>query len=264
MASKIIHQIWLNLGAGPNIPEKYKSYQESWIKNHPDWKYILWTDKSANKFLSNNFPEYIKSYNSVKYPIMKVDILRYFILKKLGGLYVDIDFFSINSLEDYLNKFPDINIFFVNTPEPVIKFPFYKTRVSNSLIYSKNISDPFWDLVISELFFRIKNLKFINQIQYVLKSTGPILLNDILKKLSESEINNIYKIGYLPDNQFNFCDWCGNYKPSYIEKLYSYHDYASTWTSNFWAFLRWNFMCKPINILVVIIFIIIFIILLKK
>lgn len=45
---KIIHQIWL----GSPLPQKFKKLQASWIKMHPEWTYILWTDRKA---LSSKF-----------------------------------------------------------------------------------------------------------------------------------------------------------------------------------------------------------------
>jgi len=82
---KKIHQIWI----GPKTPPKmFKASQESLKTYHPDWEYKLWTDEDIpglqlynQKFydLSNNYGE-------------KSDIVRYEILNKFGGIYVDVDF----------------------------------------------------------------------------------------------------------------------------------------------------------------------------
>ena len=81
---KIIHQIWL----GSPFPEKYRKLQESWLKNHPDWKYILWTDKDIKEFGLENEAMYERASNYGE----KSDIARYEILYRIGGLYVDTDF----------------------------------------------------------------------------------------------------------------------------------------------------------------------------
>lgn len=81
---KIIHQIWL----GSPFPEKYKAWRDSWLKNHPDWQYILWTDRDVEKLNLINKEMYDKASNYGE----KSDIARVEILYRLGGLYIDTDF----------------------------------------------------------------------------------------------------------------------------------------------------------------------------
>lgn len=81
---KIIHQYW-----GQGIPpEKYTELRESWIKHHPDWTYILWTDEDMQAFGLENKELYDATTNWGK----KSDIARLEILYRFGGLYVDTDF----------------------------------------------------------------------------------------------------------------------------------------------------------------------------
>lgn len=80
---KIIHQIWL----GSPFPEKYRAFQQSWIRNHPDWEYKLWTDEDIERFPMVNRTMYEAATNYGE----KSDIARYEILYQLGGLYVDTD-----------------------------------------------------------------------------------------------------------------------------------------------------------------------------
>lgn len=81
---KIIHQIWL----GSPLPERYKKFISNWRKHHPDWEYILWTDKSI-KTLNLQRPELVTE--GVTYADI-TDILRYEILYQFGGLYIDTDY----------------------------------------------------------------------------------------------------------------------------------------------------------------------------
>lgn len=79
---KIIHQIWLG---GP-LPDTYKPWIETW--NHiPGWEYKLWTDKEAQEFGLANQEFYDKAKNYGE----RANILRYEILHKFGGLYIDVD-----------------------------------------------------------------------------------------------------------------------------------------------------------------------------
>ena len=88
---KIIHQIWL----GSPFPEKYKNFQQSWKKYHPDWTYILWTEKEIEEFgLTND-----RLFHVAKNYGQKSDIARYEILYRIGGLYIDTDFECIKSFD---------------------------------------------------------------------------------------------------------------------------------------------------------------------
>lgn len=88
---KIIHQIWL----GSPFPEKYRAFQETWQKHHPDWEYRLWTDEDLEQFELVNRELYDAALNYGE----KSDIARYEILYKFGGLYVDTDFECVQPLD---------------------------------------------------------------------------------------------------------------------------------------------------------------------
>ena len=81
---KIIHQIWL----GSEFPEKYKAFQQSWVKHHPDWEYKLWQEADIANLVMQNRDLYQAARN---YGEMS-DIARYEILYQYGGLYVDTDY----------------------------------------------------------------------------------------------------------------------------------------------------------------------------
>jgi mannosyltransferase OCH1-like enzyme len=88
---KKIHQIWL----GSEFPECFKPLQKTWIDKHPDWEYKLWTDKDAELFEFENKDLFRKATNYGE----KSDILRYEILHRFGGLYIDVDFECLQSFD---------------------------------------------------------------------------------------------------------------------------------------------------------------------
>jgi mannosyltransferase OCH1-like enzyme len=92
---KIIHQIWV----GPNkIPEKSINFIEGIKKLHPDYEYRLWTDSDLTPENFSNL-QYI---NSTPVYAQKADIMRYEILYKYGGIYLDIDFEILKCLTPLL------------------------------------------------------------------------------------------------------------------------------------------------------------------
>jgi len=88
---KVIHHIWL----GSPLPEKCRILRETWMKNHPDWQFILWTDADIEHFGLENKALYDASTNWGE----KSDIARYEIVYKYGGLYVDTDYESIKPMD---------------------------------------------------------------------------------------------------------------------------------------------------------------------
>lgn len=104
---KIIHQIWL----GPNqIPAKHQENSREWRALHPDWEYKLWTEKDIENwdFPSKDLFDKSSSYQE------KSNLLRYEILIKYGGLYLDFDYKPFKNFDEIHSKYD-----FYGTTEPI-------------------------------------------------------------------------------------------------------------------------------------------------
>jgi len=92
---KKIHQVWV----GPNqIPAKSVKFIENIKTLHPDFQYRLWTDSDLT---SENFSN-LSYINSTPVYAQKADLMRYEILYKHGGIYLDIDFEVFKPLDSLL------------------------------------------------------------------------------------------------------------------------------------------------------------------
>ena len=67
-------------------------YQRKLLSLHPDWQYHLWTDEDNLGFVSREFPDFLETFVSLPKPIMRADVIRYLLMYKLGGLYLDTDY----------------------------------------------------------------------------------------------------------------------------------------------------------------------------
>ena len=97
MIPKIIHQIWI----GNNlISEEHNGFIQKWKEMYSDYAYILWDNERVDK--ENIIPyEKHKYFYSDKYPIvLKADLLRYKIIKKYGGIYVDVDTEPLRKMDE--------------------------------------------------------------------------------------------------------------------------------------------------------------------
>jgi mannosyltransferase OCH1-like enzyme len=94
---RILHQIWL--GRDP-LPEEFVVYQESWLRHHPRWELVVWTEE--------NLPDDLRRaeiYERLRVPAERADLLRLEVLYRHGGVYVDTDFECVRSLEPVIKDF---------------------------------------------------------------------------------------------------------------------------------------------------------------
>lgn len=97
MIPKILHQLWI----GP-LPPPTKM-MTTWKEKHPDFEYIYWNEEEIISremtFRCQKQIDEMPEYNG------KADIMRWEILYKYGGYFVDADSICIESFDDYfLNK----------------------------------------------------------------------------------------------------------------------------------------------------------------
>jgi hypothetical protein len=98
MIPKIIHQIWI----GPH--PKPLPLLETWKNNHPEYEYILWDE---NEIIERNMIfKCQRQINAIKGPYKYAgiaDIMRYEILSKYGGVYLDADSICLSNIDNLLS-----------------------------------------------------------------------------------------------------------------------------------------------------------------
>ena len=181
---KIIHQTWKT----KDIPKKYKKWQNSWKKHHPDWEYRLWDDTDLRNLIKNEYPWFLEKYDNYPHMIQRVDAARGFILHKYGGLYVDLDYEAFISMDDALNNKESVYITSnVNKNE----------KLQNSLMASKP-NHKFFEYHNKELLEQ-ENKNTMNITNDIFETAGPLFLKKIYEnykdnnddiKLLDLEYNN--------------------------------------------------------------------------
>ena len=96
---KIIHQIYED-PKGPSFA--MCEISKSWKELNSDWEYKFWNKEDIDSFMKENYPELISVYNSFSYDVQRWDAIRYLILYKIGGLYVDMDYECIENISPIL------------------------------------------------------------------------------------------------------------------------------------------------------------------
>lgn len=96
---KIIHQIWI----GPrSMPLQDRYYvRDMKLKNH-SWEHRLWTNSNLPE-LPENIKATYDMFGEWGKPTYQADVLRLFLVKEYGGLYIDVDFQPLGSFDDFQN-----------------------------------------------------------------------------------------------------------------------------------------------------------------
>ena len=162
---KIIHQSWKD----DSTPHQYQAWQESWQLNHPDWEYKLWTDADNRALIRDDYPWFLDIYDSLPQAIMQADVVRYFYLLKYGGLYVDLDFESLRSIDE-LTENASVLLAYMGKDED------WQHNIPNAFMAS--VPDhPFWWYCISRVMLtHVEDDRW----DYVEATTGPAMLKEAL------------------------------------------------------------------------------------
>ena len=93
MIPKIIHQIWV----GPH--PRPKAWMDTWRAMHPDWLYVLWDNDAL--MLKGYWQNEALLHNSTNWHGI-ADVMRYEILYRFGGIYIDSDSECVRPLDEAL------------------------------------------------------------------------------------------------------------------------------------------------------------------
>ena len=188
---KIIHQIWSGVD-GP-LPNIFKVLGETWKECHPKWKYEYWDNARMNQFIQNFYPQYRESYNKFTYNVQRWDTIRYMILDKMGGMYVDFDTECLEPMDDLLSG---RTCCFSLEPPGHWKMHNRKFFFNNALMAAVP-GHPFMKEIIKNVFNNFKQVQFIDfktKGEQVLESTGPTMLVNLYEQYPDKE--SVFLIPY--------------------------------------------------------------------
>lgn len=183
---KIVHQIWSD--KYQPLPAFCQELTKTWKENHSDWDYILWNEEMLDRFVKEEYPEFYRIYNEFTYDMQRWDSARFLILKKMGGLHVDVDYECLDNITPLIN-----NATFAIALEPKLhgEQTHFGYAINSALVYS--IPNHFFlDKVIDSIFLDISNVDLsLSKLSYVLKTTSVEMLTCIYDHLSILDKNQI-------------------------------------------------------------------------
>lgn len=231
---KIIHQIWS--GIDEPLPTYFKVLGETWKRDYPEWKYELWDNDRMNQFIREFYPHYWESYNRFPYNIQRWDAIRYLILDKIGGMYVDFDYESIKPLNEVLKEKACC---FASEPIEHLGI-FGRDLYINNALMATIPNHPFMEEIIQKVFISEgKNERYADKMDEVLKTTGPIMLSDLLeqteykKKVSILPANLVSPFTKMDAHQFlvgSYNEDFEEYLENKLNEAFAIHYFIGTWT----------------------------------
>ena len=98
---KILHMVWVG---EKEPPQYFWDNLNKWKTLMPDWTYMIWTnDKLTKEFFDN---DYLELMSQVTNPSQVSDFIRFYVMNKWGGYYLDADVTPIRNLEELPIKNP--------------------------------------------------------------------------------------------------------------------------------------------------------------
>lgn len=198
---KIIFQTWKT----SQVPDKWKTSPESIKKYMPSWKYVLMTDKDNRNFVKDNFPDFLPFYDKFEYPIQRADAIRYCLLYKHGGIYIDLDMELQYPLDELFTVYK--GIYLVSSSN-------VGSCLTNSFMASIP-GHPLWLDCIEQMKKPLPSW-CVGKHWKVMRSTGPMMIDKVVKE-------NNYEYMALPGSLILPCSVCDEFcqesKKAYIKPL---------------------------------------------
>ena len=177
---KLVHQIYGVFDDGiplKDIPVFYVNVQKtkSFCKKQ-GYSYKMWNLSKCIKLIKDHYPEYLSLWNAFPLPIQRADFIRYLILYKYGGIYIDCDIHPLRSLDKLFQK----DYFFATWNDDRKRLPY------NAVMGSQKGEEIFLEIAeeCKRSFYQKRKNPIYNtwKGRFVFQTTGHRMLERVLKK----------------------------------------------------------------------------------
>ena len=192
-STKTIHQVYGIFDDGvplKDIPVFYENVQKTKQFCRDNGIYHkMWNLTQCNRLITSSYPEYSKLWKHLQRkkttanphwnPILAADFIRYCILHKYGGIYVDCDIHPIGNVKSFHNLFT-LDYFFVHWNNDKKKLPY------NAVMGSQSKQPIFKDIMneCKQSYYRLVNKPIYKQRKgrFIFHVTGHYMIQRVLKR----------------------------------------------------------------------------------
>lgn len=134
--------------------------------HNPNFTITTWNASASRALLETHYPWFLPTYDSYRYPIQRVDAIKYFILYHFGGIYMDLDIACRRPLT------------------PLLQWPAWLPKATplglNNDLMASRAKHPLVERMVKRLMPRNKWLVF--PYVTIFWSTGPQFASDMVKE----------------------------------------------------------------------------------
>ena len=202
MIPKIIHQIWIG---NNNEPTKFMN---TWKNKNPEFEYIKWNEEELKN--RNIRLECLNRVNEIEEMCGKADIIRWELLYKYGGIFLDADSICIEPIDDELMKMKSFLVW-------------ENERVRKDLLAVGIMAFPPNHDIPKRAIEYIKNneVSKLKTYKRPWQNTGPVLLTNLYNSGNYKDVTILPSYTFLPIHYTNL-----EYKGH--GKVYSYQEWGSS------------------------------------
>jgi inositol phosphorylceramide mannosyltransferase catalytic subunit len=170
-----LHQTWKTWP----LPPRQQALAETWRRAHRHWHWRCWTDADNLALVDAHYPQLGALYREYPYPIQRVDMIRYLILHRYGGVYADLDLECFRSIEDLLHGHACLL-----SLESQVHSAIHRTvRIVSNAFMAATPGHPLFEAVIEDLCTHRSPETKPDRI--VLDTTGPMMLTRVLDRVGD-------------------------------------------------------------------------------
>ena len=160
MIPKHIVQTWKRRDLPPKMQDNVNGIR----RMNPEYEYTFYDDNACRAYLLEHFgTPYVDAFNQLRFGAFKADLWRYARLYQEGGVYVDIDFRSMRSLDDIIH--PEDTFVCVNDRMPSHIFQAFIAVVPKHPVLKTAL-----DIVMHNIATHYMGVNFFDR-------TGPMVFN---------------------------------------------------------------------------------------
>lgn len=169
-----------------SLEPKLKFCMNLMRERHPHWKFQFFSDGDARAFVKREYKEYLELYEWYPRPVLKADLFRLLVVYRLGGFYLDTDFFLHKEL-DPLCREKAVFAFEheINEKNYQLRYPPWLRAGEEKLTlanyaFGAEAGHPFLAALLDELVYRTKTFEAeaCNDVD-ILHASGPDLVTSV-------------------------------------------------------------------------------------
>lgn len=217
---KIFHQTW----KVSQRPSKTRDWLLSCRTLYPDWDFVLWSDQENTRLIAQYYTWFLETFMKYDSNIKRADAVRYFILHRYGGVYMDLDFICLKHAAPLFQKgLPTFGIQYTAfNSEDLLTYEFARLgSIANAWMASQP-GDLVFDIIIDQLTHSSNE-------ENVLHATGPHFLTKVLQDNYFNVNFSLVESTYIYSQQYNTPKKCLN--ASECRKRYPMAYFATFWTA---------------------------------